>query len=222
MQVSEKAPTCPKCGAIIAYPPFYTTVERDGLNISTALCDWWNEFLDDSAFGSGQPIQCLSHRSDDVEMAELTIKNRRKLMDAMSNRMMQLPKKSAEAKTLDLTIKYVVAAADFAIIVRGCCHSENRWDSSMLRQNIALNLERLEAIKAGCSNEDDLKLMNGEIEACKAFGVKFQAGRNDSAKLSSQSVSPQTSSGKSGCLILLVVIVAVTLSFAGAVFAFAR
>ena len=199
-QVSEKAPTCPKCGAVIAYPPFYTTVDRDGLRISTVLCSWWNEYLDDSAFGSGAPIQCLSQRTDDAELVQLTFKNRRKLMDAMSNRMMQLPKSSPEAKTLKLTIEYVLAAGDFAIIVNGCYHRETKMTAAQVQENIACNLKRLEAIKSECSDSNDLKLINSEIEACRAFGEKFQAPSNSpdtQHNATTQVVLTKSDSGKS-------------------------
>ncbi|MEI6195790.1 MAG: hypothetical protein WCS42_15830, partial [Verrucomicrobiota bacterium] len=189
------------------------------------LCDWWNEYLDDSAFGSGQPIQCLSHRTDDEEMTELTFKNRRRLMDAMSNRMMQLPKNSPEAKTLKLTIEFVIAAGDFAIVVRGCYHSEHRWNSARVQENIPLILKRLEAIKTSCSGSADLKLISSEIEACRAFSQKFQATGSDSADQHSSTSPPvlaKTNSGKSGCFIVLIVLLVVMLCIVGTAFAFTR
>lgn len=223
-QVSEKAPTCPKCGAIITHPPFYTTVERDGLNISSLLCDWWSENLDDSALG-GNSIQLLCHHSDDEKLVDLTIKNGPRLIDAMRNRLMELPKNSAEAATLSMTIEYVHAARDFAIVVRGCCQDEPRWNADKLKSNIKLILQRLEKIKSGCSETEDLKLIITEIDNCTAFAAKLQgsgAGSPTKGSSASPSALPRTQSSKSGCLTLLIVFLAVTLGFVGAVFAFTR
>jgi hypothetical protein len=174
-EVSHKAPTCPKCGANIAYPSFYTTVESDGLNIKWLLCDWYNEDADDSVYGSLQPIGMLCDRTDDEEMTELTVKTGRRLLEAMRNRLMQLPERSAEACELQLTLQYVQAARDFATLIRGCFHSEHKLTPDRIRPNLDLVLQRLETIKASCKNEDDIRLITSEIEECRKFGAKILA-----------------------------------------------
>lgn len=212
-QVSEKAPTCPQCGAVIAHPPFYTTVERDGLNIKWLLCDWYNEDADDSGYGSLQPIGMLCDRTDDEEMVGLTLKTGRKLADAMRNRLMQLPKKSAEAIELDLTIQYVQAARDFASLVRGCFHGEHRLTPDRVQPNLDLVLRKLETVKASCKDDEDIKLISSEIEECRKFGTRVV-----STPTRSQSSPPPISARKkAGCLsvqILLIVVMAVLASAA--------
>jgi len=210
VEVSEKAPTCPKCGAIIAYPAFYTVVERDGLNMESLLCDWWNEFLDDSALGSLRPIQCLVGHTDDQEMVELTWTNGRKLADAMQNRVAQLPQKSKEANELELTAKYVQASCQFANLIRWCFHRENTWSSNQIRSEVDSILRKLEIVKSSCKSEKDIKLVESEFEECKKFGAKILAGRTSTPDAASPNSLPKGSGCLSVLILLIVLIVAVT------------
>jgi hypothetical protein len=208
LQVSEKAPTCPKCGAVIGYPPFYTTVERDGLNISSLLCDWWNEFLDDSALGSGQAIQCLVGHRDDEEMVELTWKNGRKLAEAMQKRAAQLPGKSPEANELKLAAEYVRVTCQFANLIRWCFHRENKWSADTIRLELDSILGKLNALQDSCKNDVNNEFLNSEIETCKRFGAKIQTERS-----TAPTAPPSTSSPKgSGCLILVILLIALTIT----------
>lgn len=221
VEVSEKAPTCPKCGAIIAYPPFYTLVAEKGLNIESLMWDWLYgplDNLDTTAYGCGQAIGYLCDNTDDDEMIAATLKAGSQLCEAMRNRQMQLSKKSAEAQELELAMKYIHAARDFACVVRGCFHGENRLTPDRIRPNIDLVLGKLEGIKASCKRDDDLKLITSEIEECKKFGAKVLSQQQTPASAPPPISSPK----KSGCAPLLIILIMLAAALTYAAVAIAK
>ena len=219
-EVSEKAPTCPKCGAVITYPAFYGLVESDGLNIKSLMWGWLYgplENEDTTAYGCGQGVGYLRANTDDEEMLRATLKAGSELGDAMRTRLAQISKNSAEANELKLTVQYVQAVRDFAALVKSHFHGEQRLSSDRIKANIDLILRRLEAIKASCKRDDDVSLIDSEIEECRKFEASSLTTHSNSQNTPTQSLT-QT---KSGCLSLIIALAGLAAVVAG-VLAFAH
>ena len=176
-EVSEKAPTCPKCGVIIGYPSFYN-VGSTGLCIESLVYDWWEANLDDSAFCRRGSISFFSGRTWDEEMAELTYDSGKKLAELMRDRLTKLPETSKEAVALKLAIDYALVVSEYANLVRWCFHKEDRnLATEKIRPNLDLLLRRLESIKTACKGDEDREFISSEIESCKKFESQVLAER---------------------------------------------
>lgn len=168
--VSDCAPYCPHCGAIIAFPAFYATVRSDGLTIISLIYDWYN-FQDDSAFGSGCPV-VLILQSYDEDMTRLTCSSAHKLAGRMSDRLALLPNRSAEYRALQLTRDYVRIVRRVAELAIGMYRIDQdlRWDTKSIESSHSKCVDELQTLLSRCNNTEDTALIQKELNALMAHG----------------------------------------------------